>query len=683
MTILQETWSQIAAPDMAIMTEVGKTIEQAVEPGKLGRLRDLVAQYAGIVGQAAPPRPRCCMVVACADHGVARQPISAYPIEATAQMSRNYVCSQGASANALANFSGSDIVAVDAGIAADMSDVAGLWHRKIAYGTQDFTTGPAMTRDEAARALEIGIEIVRQKVEEGYTCFSLGEMGIGNTTSSAAIVSAFTALTPEQATGRGTGISDSRLAFKIGIVKQALAVNRPDRRDGLDVLAKVGGFEIGTLAGVVLGAAAHRCMVMIDGLNTTAAALIAYAIHPLARHYLAPSHLSGEPAHRTALNYLGLAPMLDLGVKLGEAIGASFVVKKLDFAVQMLETIQTGRIAAPQASSVVLPRSASAVESIWALASATAARIQPLNAAVMERCQLRIDNLTKPLGSLQALEYLAAKAAGATENPRPRTLAKRVVFIAAGDGDAAPAMTTERLVAVAAQHAGASFLSVRLPARDALSADAYTALLFAQGQRLAQEAANDGMQVLSISAAACGDLPAAAALLSLYTNIDLVRICDMADDEAVYEAACQYYEAWQEQPPGLSLLAQTGAGSLALLAGLLLGAAANRMLLVIDGLLSNAAAAIVRQAAPLAAEYMVGSHYAAQSVHQEVLAALSVPAYFHLELAGRDGIGAALGLYTLDASLHMLNDMKTFGEADVAVAEDGLGALRQDKRVRD
>ncbi|HWR09497.1 nicotinate-nucleotide--dimethylbenzimidazole phosphoribosyltransferase [Sporomusa sp.] len=340
MSLLQETLLRITAPDTVIMQQVQDKLDGMLRPvGSLGRLGHMVRQYAAITGRLQPAVPRTCMVVASADHGVARQGISAYPVETTAHMTANYLISKGGSANAFANFCGADMVVVDMGVAVDLSHVPGLWQRRIAFGTQDFTQGPAMTREQAVQAIETGIEIVNDRVQQGYNCFSLGEMGIGNTTASAAIVGSFTGLSPEQVTGRGTGISDSRMQVKIDIVRRALALNKPDARDGLDVLAKVGGFEIGALAGVVLGCAANRCAVVIDGLNTTASALIANAIHPVSKEYMLASHLSGEPAHIIALRYLNLEACLDMGVRLGEAIGASIVVDMLTATVKMLNNL--------------------------------------------------------------------------------------------------------------------------------------------------------------------------------------------------------------------------------------------------------------------------------------------------------------------------------------------------------
>jgi len=340
MSLLQETLLQITVPDRAVSAHVEKQMNAIAEPNRhLGRLADMVVKYAGIVGTSQLAVPRNCMVIACADHGVADLGVSAYPIETTRHMTINYLVSQGASANAFANYCGAKMVVVDMGVIGDLSDIPGLWHRKIAAGTQNFTLGPAMTRQQALQAIETGIAIVNEQVKLGYTCFSLGEMGIGNTTASAAIVAAFTALPPEQVTGRGTGISDSRMNFKIDVVRRALAVNHPNAADGIDVLAKVGGFELGALAGVVLGCAANHCAVILDGLNTTAAALIANSIHPLAKEYMFASHLSGEPAHIIALQLLNLAACVVMGVRLGEAIGASVVVDVLSTAVELLNHI--------------------------------------------------------------------------------------------------------------------------------------------------------------------------------------------------------------------------------------------------------------------------------------------------------------------------------------------------------
>lgn len=336
--MLTETLNQISHLSEPAMAEARQQLAAMTgDPASLGRLADMAVHFAGITGEACPELPAKCMVLAAADHGVAELGISAYPVETTIHMTRNYLVSKGAGANALANFCAADMVVVDMGVAGDLSDVPGLWHRKIAFGTKNFTNGPAMSRQQAVQALETGIEVVREQVKHGYRCFSVGEMGIGNTTSSAAIVAAFAGITPEQATGRGTGISDSRLQVKIDAVRKALEINKPDSSDGVDVLAKVGGFETGCLAGVILGAAAHNCLVVIDGFNASAAALIANVIHPLSKNYIMASHLSAEPAHNKMLAMLNLTPYIDMGLRLGEATGASLAMDLLDLALKLLQ----------------------------------------------------------------------------------------------------------------------------------------------------------------------------------------------------------------------------------------------------------------------------------------------------------------------------------------------------------
>lgn len=342
MNLLHTTLAAIGALDETAMQQVQQRLDSLIKPpGSLGRLEDMVRQYAGIVASAQPQVPRKCMVLAAADHGVSQLGISAYPVETTIHMTRNYLISKGAGANALANHCGADIVVVDMGIAGDVSTVPGLLQRKIAWGTNNFAEGPAMTREQAIRAIETGIEIVETQIQKGYQAFSLGEMGIGNTTSSAAIVAAFAGLTPEQATGRGTGISDTRLQVKIDAVRRGLAINQPDPKDGIDVLAKVGGFELGCLTGIILGAAAHRTLVVIDGFNAGAAALIANALNPLSKHYIMSSHLSAEPAHLKMLDLLNLEPYIDMGMRLGEASGASLGMTLLDAAIKILAEMST------------------------------------------------------------------------------------------------------------------------------------------------------------------------------------------------------------------------------------------------------------------------------------------------------------------------------------------------------
>lgn len=653
MNLLKQTLQKITSLDTEAMDKVQLRLDKLARPaGSLGRLENMVRQYAGIRGEQQSQVLRPCMVVTSADHGVAIHGLSAYPVETTMHMTANYLISQGGSANAFANFSGSALVVADMGVAGDLSYVPGLWHRKIAYGTQDFTQGPAMTRQQALQAIETGIEIVNDRVKAGFTCFSLGEMGIGNTTASAAIVAAFTGLSPETVTGRGTGISDSRMKVKIEAVRRALTVNSPDAADGLDVLAKVGGFEIGALAGVVLGAAANRCAVVIDGLNTTAAALIAHAVQPDCRNYIFASHLSGEPAHIIALRQLHLRPCLDMGVRLGEAIGASCVIDMLKAALQLLND---------------RPEADQGQNGIWRAAAAgrmdldmeaVLRDIRPLHTEAMEKCQLRLDNLTKPLNSLGHFEYIVRKIAGITGNPRPRALKKSMVLMAP-DRESADRSAGSTIIGVFAGHTGASVIWPFVSYEESLPPSRQVLHAVQTGVEVARAAIAGGAQVIGIGALAGIEGQA----------LNLVR----AAIETPGADAGEFME----------LVNKTGRLDIAGLVGVILGAASGGAAIVLDGLATCVAALIAQRLAPQVTDYLIGSHYSAEPDQQTVLEVIGIPAYLHLDLPADQGIGAALGMSLIDASLHVLNDMKTFGEAEVAVAQDGPGALKQTKDVRD
>lgn len=336
MGLLDETVARIRPLDEGAMEEAATRWKDLyLGMGDLGKMETMVTQFAGITGEAIPSIPKCCTVIACADHGVYKEGVSAYPQSTTVGMTRAYVEAKGASANAMAYYAGSDMVVVDMGINADMSGVPGLLDRKIAWGTKDIAEGPAMTREEAIRSIETGIEIAEEKIREGYRLFTIGEMGISNTTSSACILGTFNHWNALEVTGRGTNISDERLRHKVEVVQTAMDVNHPDPKDGLDVLSKVGGFEFGCMTGVILGAAAGHGMTIIDGFNTTASAFIAKALAPEAVHYLMASHLSLEQAHKKSLAALGLTEYIDLDFRLGEAVGAGIQTKMFDLALSV------------------------------------------------------------------------------------------------------------------------------------------------------------------------------------------------------------------------------------------------------------------------------------------------------------------------------------------------------------
>jgi nicotinate-nucleotide--dimethylbenzimidazole phosphoribosyltransferase len=293
-------------------------------PGSLGRLEELALRLALLRGGAPEIRHPIIFTFA-ADHGVTAEGVSAYPQVVTAQMVENFLRG-GAAVNVLARQAGARLVVADFGVAAPLERSDRLVSCPIAPGTANIAAGPAMTRAQAIRAIETGAALADQALDAGADLLGTGEMGIGNTTAASAIAAVLTGGAPERVTGRGTGIDDATLARKVAVVRRALEVNGPDARDGLDVLAKVGGFEIGGLVGVILAGAVRRVPVVLDGFIAGSAALIAVALAPAARHVLFAAHRSAEPGHALMLDHLGLAPYLDLSLRLGEGTGAALFI---------------------------------------------------------------------------------------------------------------------------------------------------------------------------------------------------------------------------------------------------------------------------------------------------------------------------------------------------------------------
>jgi nicotinate-nucleotide--dimethylbenzimidazole phosphoribosyltransferase len=303
--------------------------------GSLGRLEEMSVWLAGVTADPLPDVRHKVIVTAAADHGVATQGVSAYPQEVTAQMVGNFLTG-GAAINVLARQVGARVVVVDAGVAAELPPATGLVSRRAGGGTADMSRGPAMSHRQALACLEAGIEVGKAEVATGADVVGVGDMGIGNTAAASAVVAAITGAPVAAVTGRGTGLSDEGLQRKVAIIERALSLNQPNPEDTLDVLAKVGGFEIGFLGGVMLGVAAARRPVVLDGFITGAAALIACGLRPRLREYLLASHLSVEPGHRVALEHLGLRPVLDLGMRLGEGTGAALGIFLVEAAALIL-----------------------------------------------------------------------------------------------------------------------------------------------------------------------------------------------------------------------------------------------------------------------------------------------------------------------------------------------------------
>ena len=298
----------------------------------LGNIEKMVAKYGSMIGNEFPDELKPAMLLMCGDHGIAKYGVSAYPPEVTIQMINGYMRGT-AGANVMARHANTDLFVVDVGVNADLTNLKGVRNEKVAWGTEDFTKGPAITKNQAIKALQVGIKVADECIDKGYNLLVTAEMGIGNTTSTAAIASAMLNLEPELTVGRGTGINDERMQIKRRVVAEGLAVNSPIADDALDVLCKLGGYDHAGLAGMIIGGARRRVPTMIDGVNATAAALIAWKLYPECSEYMLCSHLSEEIAHKKMLSQLNLHPIVDAGMRLGEGTGASLAIVVLQTAL--------------------------------------------------------------------------------------------------------------------------------------------------------------------------------------------------------------------------------------------------------------------------------------------------------------------------------------------------------------
>jgi len=343
MNLIESTIGEIVPQDSSIRAKAKARLDQLTMPHwALGRLMDLALDLAGMTRSLRPEVKRRAIVTMAADHGVAAEGVSLYPQEVTAQMVLNFV-NGGAGINALAGVAGARVVVVDMGVAADLGDMARqgkIISKRIAAGTKNMTAGPAMSREEAIRCVEAGIEVAKE-LGPSTDLFGAGDMGIGNTTPASAVVAAVTGNPVAEVTGKGTGIGDEQLRYKIQTIEKALTVNKPDPEDALDMLAKVGGFEIGGIAGLVLGAAAMQKPILLDGFPGTAGALIAHRLAPESVEYMIASHRSVERGHKAMHDHLDKVPLLDLDLRLGEGTGAALAMGLVDAAVSILTEIAT------------------------------------------------------------------------------------------------------------------------------------------------------------------------------------------------------------------------------------------------------------------------------------------------------------------------------------------------------
>jgi nicotinate-nucleotide--dimethylbenzimidazole phosphoribosyltransferase len=341
MSLLEATCARIREPDTRIAVEMQRRLDDKTKPrGSLGRLEEIACQIAAIRGSLTAEPLRKAVVVMGADHGVAEESVSAYPQEVTAQMLLNFARG-GAAINVLARQAGARVVVVDMGVKSELPALPEIRSRRIAAGTRNFTREPAMSREEAIRALEVGIAVAEELAADGVTLLGIGDMGIGNTTSSSALTAAFTGAPPAEVVGRGTGLDDDGLHRKTDVVRRALALHRPDPADAVGTLAQLGGFEIAGLAGVALGAIAARIPVIVDGFICGAAALTAARIAPAAAASMIASHRSVEAGHRAVLKAIGQRPLLDLDLRLGEGTGAVLAMGLCEAALAIVREMAT------------------------------------------------------------------------------------------------------------------------------------------------------------------------------------------------------------------------------------------------------------------------------------------------------------------------------------------------------
>ena len=340
MSLLHETVNNITDLNEDSIKESQKRLDRLIKPaGSLGKIEEICAQVSGICGKKYSDDFKKVVIAFAGDHGVYEEGVAPDPQNLTYLQFPNFtkgICGVGV----ISEFVGSDVVAVDVGINYD-EKLDGVLDYKIRKGTSNMAKGPAMTREEAIKSLEIGIEVAQNCIKEGYNLIGIGEMGIGNTTPSSAIISTIYNCDPSEVTGVGAGLKKERVAHKANTIRKSIELNKPDSNDGIDVLGKVGGFEIGSMAGVILACSANKIPVVLDGFISYAAALIAYTIEPKTRNYMIASHCSAEPGTQKALELLKLNPILNMDMRLGEGSGAALAFNIIEASIYTYKNMLT------------------------------------------------------------------------------------------------------------------------------------------------------------------------------------------------------------------------------------------------------------------------------------------------------------------------------------------------------
>ena len=342
---LKETLSRIGAIDGSLRERAKNRLDSLTKPqGSLGCLEELATRVVEITGKETPSLNNKVIFTMAGDHGVTEEGISAFPKEVTPQMVYNFI-NGGAGINVLAEHVGARVVVVDMGVASKLQipdpEFRTFIDKKVAHGTKNMVKGPAMTKEEAIRSIEAGIEVFENEWAKGIDIIGTGDMGIGNTTPSSAITAVITGAPVKDVTGRGTGIDDNAFSKKVETIRKAIVVNKPDPTDALDVLSKVGGFEIGGIAGVILASASKKRPVVIDGFISGAGALIAYVLEPKTKDYMIAGHSSVEKGHKAVFSHIGISPILDLGLRLGEGTGAALGIGMVEAGIKILTKMAT------------------------------------------------------------------------------------------------------------------------------------------------------------------------------------------------------------------------------------------------------------------------------------------------------------------------------------------------------
>lgn len=338
---LESLLGSITSVNGKFIEQAQKRLDNLTKPqGSLGRLEEFARRLVAITESTMPEIDKKVVFTFAGDHGVADEGVSAYPKEVTGQMVFNFL-NGGAGINVLARQAGAEVVVVDIGVDYDFGEIDGIISKKVVMGTKNIRKGPAMTKEEALRCIDVGIELADEYANKGYRMFGTGDMGIANTTPSSAIAAVLTGKPVSEVTGRGTGIGDDAWKNKIRVIEDAISLNRPDPSDPVDVLSKVGGAEIGGIAGLIIGGASNRIPVVIDGLISTAGALIAYSIEPKTRDYMFAAHSSVEIGHKVMLEKIGLRPILDLDLRLGEGTGSALAMIVIESGLRIYKEMAT------------------------------------------------------------------------------------------------------------------------------------------------------------------------------------------------------------------------------------------------------------------------------------------------------------------------------------------------------